>query len=70
MRFYDMLEIRSDPTHEQHAKINDWFAGYYPEKLDVLPIEIALVIWPPKHTAAAKQSSKEARRPPRPSSDG
>ena len=36
--FYDMLEIRSDPTHEQHAEINDWLEGYDPEELDILPI--------------------------------
>ncbi|AOR79426.1 IS1096 element passenger TnpR family protein [Novosphingobium resinovorum] len=40
--FYDMLEIRSGPKHEQYAEINDWLDGYDPEELDILPIEVAL----------------------------
>lgn len=56
--FYDMLEIRSDPTHEQYAEINDWLDGYDPEELDILPIEAALSRIAARRNAAAKRIVK------------
>lgn len=56
--FYDMLEIRSDPTHEQYAEINDWLDGYDPEELDTLPIEAALSRIAARRNAAAKRIVK------------
>jgi len=71
--FYGMLEIRSDPKHEQYAEINDWLDGYDPEELDTLPIEVALGRIAARRNAAAKRIVKpEATlpRPLRPSTDG
>jgi hypothetical protein len=68
-----MLEIRSDPKHEQYAEINDWLDGYDPEELDTLPIEVALGRIAARRNAAAKRIVKpEATlpRPLRPSTDG
>lgn len=56
--FYEMLEIRSDPTLEQYAEINDWLEGYDPEELDVLPIEAALGRIAARRNAAAKRIVK------------
>lgn len=56
--FYEMLEIRSDPTLEQYAGINDWLEGYDPEELDVLPIEAALGRIAARRNAAAKRIVK------------
>lgn len=56
--FYDMLEIRSDPTHEQHIEINDWLDGYDPDELDTLPIEAGLARIAARRNAAAKRIIK------------
>jgi hypothetical protein len=56
--FYDMLEIRSDPTHEQYVEINDWLDGYDPDELDTLPIEAGLARIAARRNAAAKRIVK------------
>ena len=49
--FYEMLEARADPTHDDHAEISEWLDGYDPDELDVFPIQgalgrIAALTWP------------------------
>lgn len=56
--FYDMLEIRSDSTHEQYIEINDWLDGYDPDELDTLPIEAGLARIAARRNAAAKRIIK------------
>lgn len=56
--FYEMLDARSDPTHEEHAEISEWLDDYDPEELDVFPIEVALGRIAARRNAAAKRLLK------------
>ncbi|MBS7671588.1 plasmid pRiA4b ORF-3 family protein [Croceicoccus sp. 1NDH52] len=53
--FYEMLDARSDPTHEEHADICRWLDDYDPEELDIFPIQVALGRIAAKRNAAAKR---------------
>jgi hypothetical protein len=58
--FYEMLEARSDPRHPDHAEIAEWLEGYDPDKLDVIPIQVALGRIAARRNAAAKRTIKPA----------
>ncbi|AKM09081.1 hypothetical protein AB433_14965 [Croceicoccus naphthovorans] len=53
--FYEVLDARSDPTHEEHADICRWLDDYDPEELDIFPIQVALGRIAAKRNAAAKR---------------
>ncbi len=40
--FYEMLAARDDPNHPEHAEIVEWLDEYDPEKIEELPLKIAL----------------------------
>lgn len=56
--FYEMLEARADPTHDDHAEISEWLDGYDPDELDVFPIQGALGHIAARRNAAAKRILK------------
>ena len=58
--FYEMLEARSDPRHPDHAEIAEWLEGYDPDKLNVIPIQVALGRIAARRNAAAKRTIKPA----------
>jgi hypothetical protein len=53
--FYEMIDVSSDPTHEEHADVCRWPDDYYPEELDSSPIQVALGRIAAKRNAAAKR---------------
>ena len=60
--FYEMLDARADPTHDDHAEIGEWLDGYDPDELDIVPIEVGLGRIAARRNAAAKRILKHAGR--------
>ena len=56
--FYEMLEARADPNHDDHAEISEWLDGYDPDDFDVFPIQVALGRIAARRNAAAKRIIK------------
>ena len=53
--FYDFLEARADPDHDEHETAITWLADYDPDTIDELPIKYAL------GRIAARRNAAKAR---------
>lgn len=58
--FYEMLEVRADPQHPDHAEITEWLDEFDSDELDVFPIQVALARIAARRNAAAKRIIKTA----------
>lgn len=59
--FYALLEAIADPSHPDHADLQDWL-GDYDFKFDDLPIKYALGRIANRHNAAKARIAKKERR--------
>lgn len=54
LRFYDVLDARADPDHQEHQTAVTWLDDYDPDIIDELPIKYALGRIAARRNAAAK----------------
>jgi len=59
--FYDMLNVRADPTNPNYKEITDWLGGYDPKVIDEEQIQIGLDdIANPRNTTKTRLSKPKA----------
>jgi hypothetical protein len=58
--FYQMLDVRADPSHPDHADVAAWLGEYDPKTIDELLVKIALGRIAKRRNAAKARLSKPA----------
>ena len=59
--FYDVLDARADPHHQEHQTAVTWLDDYDPEIIDELPIKYALGRIAARRNAARARLAKTAK---------
>lgn len=67
--FYDILDARDDPDHQEHQTAVTWLGDYDPGTIDELPIKFALGRIAARRNAQEPASQRPRRPEPRPSAE-